>query len=220
MIDKKQGAEPIIKIVIVDDHPMALKGLEELISRNFNPVEITLASTGHELLDLIQHDTFDLAILDDSLPDMDGLDVLRIVRRERPNLSILVVSMYLDDEYGIRSLRSGARGYVTKRAAVTDFVDAVRKVLSGGKYVSPSLAEKIMFAFEYDTEKGPHERLSNREFQVMCMLGKGKTIKEISEAIHLSTNTVRTYRLRVLQKSGFKRTNELIQYTTAHGLSD
>ncbi|HEY3277995.1 MAG TPA: response regulator transcription factor [Syntrophorhabdaceae bacterium] len=216
----REGAGSIINVAIVDDHPVVLRGLQEIILRNFAPVNIALASTGHELLELVRNNPFDLIILDLSLPDMDGLDVLGEVKKGKRKTPVLVVSMYPEEEYGMRVLRSGACGYVTKRAVVNELVEAARKILSGGKYVSPALAEKILVDFESDTQKAPHERLSNREFQVMCMLGKGKTVREISETIHVSTNSVRTYRLRILEKTGLKRTNELIQYATAHGLGN
>lgn len=216
----KKDPDPIVHIAIVDDHPIVLKGIEEILLRNFSPVKVTLALTGADLLGLIQDNHFDLVILDISLPDMDGMEILKRMKKERLKIPVLIISMYPEDEFGMRALRSGARGYVTKRAVVNELVTAVREILSGGTYISPNFARKMLLDFENDAKKSPHECLSDREFQVMCMLGKGKTIREVSETIHLSANTVRAYRLRVLNKIGLRRTDEIIQYAATHGLAD
>ena len=219
MATRTEGVGAAIRVAIVDDHPIVLRGLEEIVLGNFAPVDVALASTGREALELVRTHHFDLIILDLSLPDIDGLDVLKEIRKGKWRPPVLVVSMHPEEEYGLRMLRSGASGYVTKCASAGEIVEAVRKVLAGGKYIGPALSEKFLTEFEAGLKRAPHESLSDREFQVMCMLGSGKTIKEISEQIHVSTNSVRTYRLRIYEKTGLNKMNDLIKYTADHGLA-
>jgi len=210
----------MLRVIITDDHPVVLKGLKEIISEGFGDVAIDVSSKGYELLSKINNNDYDIVLLDISLPDINGLEVLKEIKKRKRKLPVLVLSMYPEENYAARALKDGAQGYLTKRSASDELVLAVRKILSGKKYVSPAFAEKMMLDFESDTEKLPHEDLSDRELQVLCMIGKGKTVKEIAGELGLSTNTVRTYRTRILEKIGVKGTSELIYYAITHNLTE
>ena len=209
----------MLRVVIADDHPVVLKGLKEIISEHFDDVTIDISSRGYELLNKISDNDYDIVLLDISLPDINGLEVLKEIKKKKRKLPVLVLSMYPEGEYAARALNGGAQGYLTKVSAPDELLVAVRKILSGKKYISPAFAEKMMLDFESDTEKPPHENLSDRELQVLSMIGKGKAVKEIAEELHLSTNTVRTYRTRILEKIGAEGTGELIHYAITHNLT-
>jgi DNA-binding NarL/FixJ family response regulator len=185
----------MLRVIITDDHPVVLKGLKEIISDGFDNVTIDVSSKGYELLNKISNNDYDIALLDISLPDINGLEVLKEIKKKKRKLPVLVLSMYPEETYAARALKNGAQGYLTKASAPDELLEAVKKILSGKKYISPAFAEKMMLDFESDTEKPPHENLSDRELQVLSMIGKGKAVKEIAEELHLSANTVRTYRV-------------------------
>jgi len=210
----------MLRITIADDHPVVLKGLKEIIEEHFDDAIVDISSSGYELLNKVSNNDYDIVLLDISLPDINGLEVLREIRKKKRKLLVLILSMYPEEQYAARALKAGANGYLTKRSASDELVLAVRKILSGKKYISPAFAEKMMLDFESDTEKLPHENLSDRELQVLCMIGKGKAVKEIAEELHLSSNTVRTYRTRILEKIGVKGTSELIHYALTHSLGE
>ena len=210
----------MLRVIITDDHPVVLKGLKEIISEGLENVTVDVASKGYELLSKISDNDYDIVLLDISLPDINGLEVLKEIKKKRRKLPVLVLSMYPEENYAARAYKGGAQGYLTKGSAPDELLLAVRKILSGKKYVSPSFAEKMLLDFESDKEKLPHENLSDRELQVLCMIGKGKAVKEIAGELHLSTNTIRTFRTRILDKIGLKGTNELIHYAIAHNLTE
>jgi two-component system, NarL family, invasion response regulator UvrY len=210
----------MLRVIITDDHPVVLKGLTEIISEGFDDVTIDVSSEGYELLSKINSNDYDIVLLDISLPDINGLDVLREIQKRKRKLPVLVLSMYPEENYAARALKGGARGYLTKASAPDELLQAVRKILSGKKYLSPAFAEKMLLDFESDRGKSPHESLSDREFQVLCMIGKGKAVKEIAEELHLSANTIRTFRTRILEKTGLKGTSELIHYAISHSLEE
>jgi DNA-binding NarL/FixJ family response regulator len=210
----------MLRIIIADDHPVVLKGLKEIIVEHFDDVTIDTSSRGYELLNKIDNNDYDIVLLDISLPDINGLEVLREIKKKKPKLLVLVLSMYPEEQYAARALKAGANGYLTKRSASDELVLAVHKILSGKRYISPAFAEKMMLDFESDTGKPPHENLSDRELQVLCMMGKGKAVKEIAGELHLSPNTIRTYRTRILEKIGVKGTSELIHYAITHSLTE
>ena len=210
----------MLRVIITDDHPVVLKGLKEIISEHFDDVIIDVSSQGYELLSKISNNDYDIVLLDISLPDINGLEVLKEIRKRNRKLPVLILSMYPEENYAARALKGGAQGYLTKASASDELVLAVRKILSGKKYISPAFAEKMMLDFESDTEKPPHEKLSDRELQVLRMIGEGKAVKEIAGELHLSTNTIRTFRTRILEKIGVKGTSELIHYAIAHSLTE
>ena len=208
----------MLHMIIADDHPVVLKGLKEIITESFDNVTIEEAVTGYEFMGKVLSNDFDVALLDVSLPDINGLEALKEVRKKKPKLPVLVISIYPEDQYAVRAMKAGAWGYVTKRTASTELVGAIRKLLSGRRYVSPNFAEQMVLDLETDAEKRPHEKLSERELQVLRVIGKGKSVKEIAEELHLSANTVRTYRARILEKIGVKGTTGLIHYAITQGL--
>ena len=210
----------MLRVIITDDHPVVLKGLKEIISEGFDDVTVDVTSKGYELLSRISDNDYDIVLLDISLPDINGLEVLKEIKKRRRKLPVLVLSMYPEENYAARAYKGGAQGYLTKASAPDELLLAVRKILSGKKYVSPAFAEKMLLDFESDKEKLPHENLSDRELQVLCMIGQGKAVKEIAGELHLSTNTIRTFRTRILDKIGLKGTNELIHYAMAHNLTE
>jgi two-component system invasion response regulator UvrY len=210
----------MLRVVITDDHPIVLKGLKEILSEGFDDAIIDVTTTGYGLINDVQKNQYDLVLLDISLPDINGLEVLKEIKKKKPKLPVLIISMYPEEQYALRAIKAGAQGYLTKRSASDELVLAVRKILSGNRYISPAFAEKVMFDFESNAEKLPHERLSDRELQVLCMIGGGKAVNQIAEELHVSANTVRTYRTRILEKIGVKGTSELIHYALMHGLAE
>lgn len=210
----------MLRVIITDDHPVVLKGLREIVSEGFDDVTIDVCSRGYELLGKINDNDYDIVLLDISLPDLNGLEVLKEIRKSKRRLPVLILSMYPEENYAARALKGGAQGYLTKASAPDELIQAIRKILSGKRYVSPAFAEKMMLDFESDTGKAPHESLSDRELQVLIMIGKGKAVKEIAEELHLSTNTIRTFRARISEKIGLKGASELIHYAIAQGLTE
>jgi len=210
----------MLRVAIADDHPVVLKGLKEVIKEHFDDAIVDLSSRGYELLNMLTNNDYDIVLLDISLPDINGLEVLREIRKKKRKLHVLVLSMYPEEQYAVRALKAGANGYLTKRSASDELVQAVKQILSGKRYVTPAFAEKMVLDFESDTDLPPHETLSDRELQVLRMIGKGKSVKEMAGELHLSSNTVRTYRTRILEKIGLKGTSELIHYALTHDLTE
>lgn len=210
----------MVKIIIADDHPVVRAGLKEVIAGAFDMLVADEASTGHELLDKVRKKEFDVIILDITMPGMDGLDVLKQVKIERPKVPVLILTFHPEAQYAVRVLRAGASGYVTKASAPVELIKAIRKVYGGGKYISSSLAEKLAYDLDSESEKMPHETLSDREYQVMCMIASGKTVKEVSDELALSIKTVSTYRSRILEKMKMRNNAQLTHYAIAHRLVD
>jgi DNA-binding NarL/FixJ family response regulator len=210
----------MIRILIADDHPIVRAGLKQILA-DASDIEVTAeAGDGHELLKLIRKGGIDVVLLDITMPGLTGLDALKQVKAETPNLPILVLSMHPEDQYGIRVLKAGAAGYLMKSAAPDQLVGAIRKVHRGGRYVSPSLAEKMAFGLQKGASGLPHEVLSDREYQVLCMIASGKTVKAIGEELALSEKTISTYRARILEKMSMKNNSELTHYAIKLGLVD
>ena len=160
----------------------------------------------------------DVVILDITMPGRGGLDTLKEIRSERPKLPVLILSIHPEDQYAVRALKAGAAGYMTKESAPDDLIKAIRKVVKGGKYISPSLAENLALFLERDDQKTPHESLSDREYQVMCMIAAGKKVKDIAENLSLSVKTISTYRARILDKMKMKSNADLIHYAIQNKL--
>lgn len=210
----------MIKILIADDHAVVLEGLRQIIARHSDMVVAGEAASGPDVLNRIREASYDVALLDLSMPGRSGLEVLGEIKRESPGLRVLILSVHSESLFAVRALKAGAAGYLTKESAPEQLVDAIRKVSSGGKYISPSLAERLAFELESDSEKPPHERLSDREYQVLCMLSQGKTVKEIAEELCLSVPSISTYRARILDKMNMKNNAELAHYAIRSGLVD
>ncbi|MBI5641386.1 MAG: response regulator transcription factor [Nitrospirae bacterium] len=190
----------MIRILIADDHTIVREGLKQILAETPDMIATGEASNGQEALDKATKDDFDVLLLDISMPGRSGLDILKQLRTEKPRLAVLILSMYSEEQYAIRALRAGASGYMTKESAPDELIEAIRKVALGRKYVSPSLAEKLAFNLEAGSDRLPHESLSDREYQVMCMIASGKTVKEIADELALSIKTISTYRSRIVEK--------------------
>jgi DNA-binding NarL/FixJ family response regulator len=210
----------LIKILIADDHAVVREGLKQIVADTSDMIVTDEASDGHEVLTLLSENNYDVVVLDIGMPGPSGLDILKQIRRESLNLPVLILSVYPEEQYAVRALKAGASGYLTKESAPDELITAIRKVSMGGKYITSSLAEKLAFELELDAEKPPHESLSDREFQVMCMIAKGKAIKDIAEELYLSPKTVSTYRSRILEKMKMKSNGELIHYAINNHLID
>ncbi len=208
----------MIKIFIADDHAIVRKGLKQIVGDTSDMVIAGEASNGHEALDKVLKNDYDVIVLDISMPGINGLDVLKQIKSQKPKLPILALTMHPEEQYAVRVLRAGASGYLTKESASDELITAIKRVSTGRKYVSSSLAEKLAFGLQVDSEKPLHENLSDREYQVICMIASGKTVKEIAGELFLSAKTVSTYRTRILEKMNMKNNAELTHYAIKQGL--
>jgi len=210
----------VIRILIADDHAIVREGLKQIISDDPEMVVSAEASTGSQALDRLSKGAYDVVILDVSMPGGSGLEVLKQIRRTWPELPVIILTMYPEEHYAIRALKAGASGYLTKENAPEELVAAIKKAAQGGKYVSASLAEKLASYLEADTRKPLHERLSDREYEVMCMIGRGRTSTQIARELNLSVKTISTYRSRILEKMGMENNAEIIRYAVKNCLVD
>ena len=202
----------------MDDHTVVRQGLRHVLADEFRRAEFGEARNAQEALNRVWKDKWDVVVLDITMPGRSGLEILREIKLSKPKLPVLVLSMHPEDQYAVRVLKSGASGYMTKESASEELVGAVKKIVQGGRYVSPALAEKMAMYLTVDPKKKPHETLSDREFQVMRLIASGKTVREIAEENFLSVKTVRTYRQRIFEKMNLKRNAELTRYALEHRL--
>jgi two-component system invasion response regulator UvrY len=207
----------MIRILIADDHRIVREGLKQILAENPDMVVADEASNGQEVLSKVWERDYDVVLLDISMPGRSGLDILKQLKTDRPKVSVLVLSMYSEEQYAMRALRAGASGYMTKESAPDELIEAIRKVSAGRKYIGPTLAEKLAFSLA-DDDRPPHENLSDREYQVMCMIASGKTIKTIADELALSVKTISTYRTRILEKMQMKNNAELTHYSIQNHL--
>ena len=210
----------MIKVLIADDHAILRRGLTEILARELEGAVCGEAKDAQEVVAKVQSERWDLVILDLSMPGRSGLDVLRDIRGMQPKLPILVLSMHPEDQYGKRILKAGASGYMNKESAPEELIRAIRKVLAGGRYVSPALAERLVMDLNEDVTRPVHEALSDREFEVLRMIASGKTVTQIAEELHLSAATVSTYRARILEKMKMTTTAQLMRYALSNHLVD
>jgi len=206
-----------MRILIADDHAVLREGLKQILTEEFPQAEFGQAGTTHETLERLQRERWDVLILDIFMPGRSGLDVLAEVRQSHPRLPVLVLSSAPEEQLALRVLKAGASGYLNKQAAPESLVEAVKKVLAGGKYVSAGLAERLAAELAHPTKR-PHELLSDREFQVMQMLVAGKSLKEIAAELSLSVKTVSTFHTRIWEKLRVHNDVELVRYALEHGL--
>ncbi|MBI3876201.1 MAG: response regulator transcription factor [Verrucomicrobia bacterium] len=207
-----------MKILIADDHAVVRQGLKQILADDFKRATFGEAKNANEAISRVWKDKWDIVILDITMPGRSGFEVLREIKRSHRNLPVLVLSMHPEDQFAVRVLKSGAAGYMTKESAPEALVGAVKKVLAGGRYVSPSLAERMASYLDIDVQKPPHERLSDREFQVLRMIASGKTVTEIAHEHSLSVKTISTYRTRILDKMAMKTNAELTHYAIQNQL--
>jgi DNA-binding NarL/FixJ family response regulator len=208
----------VIKAIVCDDHPIFREGLKKIVSQSLDLTIADEVSDGTKLMEKTKDHHYDVVILDISLPGASGLDVLKDLRRAGNKMPVLILSMHPEEQYAVRALRAGASGYVAKASVPEELLTAIRKVAAGGKYISPSLAEQLASELDGTVDKPPHEKLSDREFQVMRMIVSGRRVKEIAADLRLSPATVGTYRARILAKLGLQSNAELIHYTTENKL--
>jgi two-component system, NarL family, invasion response regulator UvrY len=206
----------MIRIIIADDHAAIRRGVKDILADEADMEIGAEASTAQELLDLVRKQAWDAVVLDISLPGRSGLEVLSELKQERPSLPVLVHTMHSEDQFAVRALRAGAAGYLTKDSPPAELVKALRKIVAGGKYVGQSLAEKLAVNVDANSDRAPHEALSDREFQVLRLLASGKTVSEIADGLSLSVKTISTYRSRILDKMKMKNNAELMRYALQH----
>jgi DNA-binding NarL/FixJ family response regulator len=210
----------VIRVLIADDHAILRSGLKEILGHELKDVVCGEAEDARQVLLQVQSGDWDLVMLDITMPGRSGLDILKDIKAVRPKLPVLVLSMHPEDQYGKRVLKAGASGYMRKESAPDELIKAIRKVLAGGRYVSPALAEKLAVDLSDDVGWPSHETLSDREFEVLRMIASGKTVGHIAEELHLSVTTVSTYRARILEKMDLNTTAELMHYALRNHLVD
>ena len=208
----------MIRILIADDHPIVRKGLREILTETKDMFDVSEAENGPEVLNRLDKEDYDVLVLDISMPGLSGLDVLKQVKKRKSTIPVLILSRHPEQQYAVRSIRAGADGYLTKESAPQELASAIQKVAHGGKYVSSSMADQLLDYLKDDPAKRPHERLSDREFQVMQMIASGMTVGEIAEEMSLSVNTISTYRMRVLEKMNLENNAQIMLYSMQEGL--
>jgi DNA-binding NarL/FixJ family response regulator len=209
---------PRYKVLLVDDHAVVRRGLRAVLEEEMGDIAVQEAGTAREGLECLRRDDYDTLILDIGLPDRNGLDLLKSIHSEWPDLPVLILSMFDESQYGVRMIKAGAAGYVTKASAPEKFVTAVRKILAGGRYISANLAERLADNLSGHFDEEPFDVLSDREYQIFLMIASGKTVSEIADELCLSVKTVSTHRAHVMQKTNMKTNAELTHYAFFKGL--
>jgi len=209
-----------MRILVCDDHPIVRRGLREILEQAGAPVTVGEAASAAEGLALARKQSWDTVVLDITMPGRSGLELLKELKSERPNVPVLVLSVHPAEQYAVRVLRAGASGYLTKESAPEELLTAIRHIVRGGRYISPSVGETLADDLGRPAEQLPHHGLSDREFEIMRLLASGKRVSEIAEQLHLSLKTVSTYRARVLQKLNLRTTAEIMRYAIKYDLGD
>jgi DNA-binding NarL/FixJ family response regulator len=207
-------------VLLADDHAIVRAGLKEILADTGDIEVAGEATNGQEVLERIRGQDFDVAVLDMSMPGRNGIELIRLVKDERPKLRVLVLTMHNEQQYAVRALKAGASGYLTKDSAAEELVAAIRRIAAGGAYVSPETAERLALDSGGRADAPPHTRLSDREFQVFRMIAGGETVGAIAKRLSLSVKTVSTHKTRILEKMGFANQAELIRYAIEHRLLD
>lgn len=208
----------MIEVIIADDHPIVRAGLKQIIMEENDITVSGESANGVNLLKQVRQRDYDVVLLDLTMPGMEGIDVLKQLKIEKPHLPVIILTIHPETQYALRILKAGAAGYLTKSTAAQELIKAIRKVHHGGKYISTNLAEKIAFALDAETERPLHETLSDREYQVLCLIGEGRTISQIADHLALSVKTISTYRSRILEKMHLENNAELIHYAIQNDL--
>ena len=209
---------PRYNVLLVDDHAVVRHGLRAVLEEEMGDIAVQEAGTAREGLECLRKDDYDALILDIGLPDRNGLDLLKSIHSEWPDLAVLILSMFDESQYGVRMIKAGAAGYGTKASAPEKFVTAVRKILAGGRYISANLAERLADNLAGHFDEEPFDVLSDREYQIFLMIASGKTVSEIADELCLSVKTVSTHRAHVMQKTNMKTNAELTHYAFFKGL--
>jgi two-component system, NarL family, invasion response regulator UvrY len=208
----------VIRILIADDHEIVRKGLKQIVLENPGMVVIGEAASGQEALELLRTHDCDVAVIDITMPGGGGLEILKDLKAQKPSLKIIILSVHPEEQYAIRSFRDGASAYLTKANATDELVKAIEAVASGKKYITASVAERLAAYVREDSDRLPHESLSDRELQVLGMIGSGRSVSEIAADLSLSVKTVSTYRARLLEKMGMDSNAQLVRYAVQHQL--
>lgn len=208
----------MLKILIVDDHAIVRRGLKQILEGENELAVVSEAKDGHDALQMLRDQAWDLVILDINLPGQSGLDVLNVLHSQYPKLPVLIMSMYSENQYAIQAFKAGASGYLNKQSAPEELVKAIKKIGAGGKYVSDSMAEILAANLNFKHETSAQEILSNREYQVLIMIASGKSLSEIAATLNLSVKTISTFRARILKKMTFNTNAELTYYAVHNGL--
>jgi two-component system, NarL family, invasion response regulator UvrY len=212
------GSKTDINVLIADDHSVVRQGLKNIIKEEFSEAIIDEAITGSEALEKTREHEFDVIVLDISMPGQNGLEILKQLRAESNNTPVLILSMHSEDQYAIRMLKAGANGYLTKDTASEELIEAIKRVLIGRKYITETLAEQLLIDMDNPGDKPLHHKITDREFQVLCLIATGKTVSEIAAELFLSVPTISTYRARILEKMNIKNNAELTHYAIQHGI--
>ena len=208
----------MLKILIADDHSVVRRGIKQILSEESDMEVLGEASNSDEIFEQLYKEEWDLLILDITMPGKSGLDALIEIKQKKPGIKILILSMHPEEEIAFRALKSGADGYLNKESVPGELIKALRKVAAGGKYISSTLAENIFFSMNKDTTKSLHSELSEREFQVFCLIASGNTLSQIANELNLSVKTISTYRTRILEKMNLKSNVDITHYALKHKL--
>lgn len=208
----------MIRVLIADDHAIVRQGLKQILSETDDLIVAGEADDGVSALRLARDQAWDVFLLDISMPNRNGIETLKQLKKEFPKLPVLILSMHSEEQYAVRALKSGASGYLTKQSAPEQLVTAIRKVASGKKYVSPTVAEQLAAALDVNNEQPPHELLTNREFEVLKLIAAGLPLTQIAEKLNLAVPTISTFRARIIEKTGLKSNSDIIRYALEHGL--
>ncbi len=206
------------RVLVADDHEIFRKGVKELLREIPDNIKVEEAGSGQEVIEKMWNNNYDAVLLDISMPGRNGIDILREIKRHKPDLQVLILSMYPEEQFAVRALKAGSAGYLTKACKPEELVLAIQKVLTGKKYISSSLADRLACYIESDNNKALHEILSDREYEVMCMTAAGKSAKQTAIELSLSEKTISTYRARILIKMNMNNIAQLIQYAIHNNL--
>ena len=208
----------MLRILLADDHAVVRHGVKQILDEAFAQVTFGEAQNAQELLELVRKERWNIVVLDLAMPGGHGLEVLKQIKHDHPKLPVLVLSMFPEDQYAVRTIRAGAAGYLNKESAPEELVQAIHKVLHGGEYISASVADELVLYARHEDDLPPHKHLSDREYQVLCLIASGKEVKEISTELGLSAKTISTYRARLLVKMNMHTNAELTYYAIQNGL--
>jgi DNA-binding NarL/FixJ family response regulator len=208
----------MLKILLADDHAVVRQGVKQILAESFAQASFGEAQNAHELLQLVSDEHWDIIVLDLAMPGGNGLEALKQIKHDHPQLPVLILSMFPEDQYAVRTIIAGAAGYLNKESAPEELVQAIHKILQGGEYISPEVADELVLHARHEDDQPIHKHLSDREYQVLCMIASGKEVKEISTELALSAKTISTYRTRLLVKMNMQTNAELTHYAIQNGL--
>lgn len=208
----------MIKVLIADDHPVVRRGLRGILDETSDIIVGAEVGSAHEVLEAVRQQAWSVVVLDISLPGGNGIDLIKDIRRERPDARVLILTVHSEEQYAVRAIKAGAAGFLNKESAPEKLTEATRKIAAGGRYVSPALAETLASLLAGDAGGQPHESLSDREFEILKLLASGKTVSEVAQGLSLSVKTISTHRARILKKMNLRTNAELTQYAIRQAL--